>query len=131
VLPGFCGVAPTGRTVIFKRGGSDYSAVALGIALGAAHVELCKADVDGIFDSDPNVDPTARRFDALTHAQALEIARRGGKVLQADSADLARRWCLPLLIKPAFKDADGTRVGWTDEGTHERGSKAGADSFTV
>ena len=114
VVPGFYGAGTTSRIVTFKRGGSDYSAVALGIALGAAHVELCKAEVDGIFDKDPNCDPTARRYSSLSHAHALEIARAGGKVLQADSAELALRANLPLLVRPAFKRGAGTQVGWPE-----------------
>lgn len=111
VVPGFYGAGMTSRIVTFKRGGSDFSAVALGVALRASWVELCKAEVDGIFDKDPNVDPTARPFHMLSHQHALEIARAGGKVLQADSAELALKWSLPLLVKPAFKRGGGTWVG--------------------
>ncbi|QRN95684.1 hypothetical protein JRI60_42635 [Archangium violaceum] len=114
VVPGFYGAGKTSRIATFKRGGSDYSAVALGIALGASHVELCKAETDGIFDKDPNVDPTARRFSVLSHQHALELARAGAKVLQADSAELALRWKLPLIVKPAFARGGGTRIGWPD-----------------
>lgn len=116
VVPGFYGAGTTSRIVTFKRGGSDYSAVALGIALGAGHVELCKAEVDGIFDKNPDLDPTARKCSSLSHQGALEIARAGGKVLQADAAELAMRWNMPLLVKPAFKAGDGTRVGWPAPG---------------
>jgi len=112
IVPGFYGAGTSSRIVTFKRGGSDYSAVALGIALGATHVELCKADVDGIFDKDPNLDSAAEKFDFLSHERALEIARAGGKVLQADSAELALRANMPLVIKPAFMQGSGTWVGW-------------------
>lgn len=111
VVPGFYGAGVTTRIVTFKRGGSDYSAVALGVALHAARVELCKAEVDGIFDKDPNVHASAQLFPWLSHEQALDIARGGGKVLQADSAELALKWNLPLLVKPAFKRDGGTWVG--------------------
>jgi|GEM_PF-2247079 len=114
VVPGFYGAGPKSRIVTFKRGGSDYSAVALGVALGASHVELCKAETDGIFDEDPNVKPTARRFSVLSHQHALELARGGAKVLQADSAELALRWKLPLIVKAAFARGGGTRVGWPE-----------------
>ncbi|MEM9488259.1 MAG: hypothetical protein AAGC55_03885 [Myxococcota bacterium] len=111
VVPGFYGAGASGRVVVFRRGGSDYSAVALGAALGAAHVELCKAEVDGIFDKDPNVYPDARKFDTLSHGHALDIARSGGKVLQVDSAELAMREGIVLCVKPAFDVGPGTWVG--------------------
>lgn len=115
VVPGFYGAGTTSRIVTFKRGGSDFSAVALGVALRASWVELCKAEVDGIFDKDPNLDASARPFVELSHQHALEIARAGGKVLQADSAELALKWGLPLLVKPAFKPGGGTWVGRTGD----------------
>jgi aspartate kinase len=116
VVPGFYGAGTAGRIVTFKRGGSDFSAVALGVALRASWVELCKAEVDGIFDKDPNVDPTAKPFCALSHQHAVDIARAGGKVLQADSAELALKWNLPLLVRPAFKRGGGTWVGQAVDG---------------
>ena len=111
VVPGFYGAGTSTPIVTFKRGGSDFSAVALGVALRASWVELCKAEVDGVFDKDPNVDASARSFIELSHQHALEIARAGGKVLQADSAELALKWSLPLHVKPAFKRGGGTWVG--------------------
>jgi aspartate kinase len=124
VVPGFYGAGTTSRIVTFKRGGSDFSAVALGVALRASWVELCKAEVDGIFDKDPNVDPTARPFTALSHQHALEISRAGGKVLQADSAELAHKWSLPLLVRPAFKRDGGTWVGRVDSLVGERSRRS-------
>ena len=111
VVPGFYGAGTTSRIATFKRGGSDYSAVALGVALNASWVELCKAEVDGIFDRDPNVEPTSRLYSRLSHQDALEIALAGGKVLQADSAALALKWNLALHVRPAFKQQSGTWVG--------------------
>lgn len=111
VVPGFYGAGTASRIVTFKRGGSDYSAVALGVALRASWVELCKAEVDGIYDRDPNIDPSARPFRAMSHQHALDIACAGGKVLQADSAELALKWNLPLRVRPAFQRGGGTWVG--------------------
>jgi aspartate kinase len=113
LLPGFYGAGTTSRVVTFGRGGSDYSAVALGVALGASQVELFKAEVDGIFDKDPNVDPSARQFAALSHEEALAIARGGGKVLQEKSAWLALKWGVPLVVRPAFKQSPGTKIGFS------------------
>ena len=54
VVPGFIGATRDGRLTTLGRGGSDYSAVALGVALHAQRVELCKAEVDGVYDADPH-----------------------------------------------------------------------------
>jgi aspartate kinase len=85
--------------------------VALGVALKAQRVELCKAEVDGVYDVNPHAHRGARRFDALTHAAALRLARAGAKVLQAKAAALARRWALPVLVRPAFGGGPGTLIG--------------------
>ena len=86
IVPGFIGGTRDGRVTTLGRGGSDYSAVALGVALHAARVELCKAEVDGVYDADPQTHGYARRFDTLTYADALRISRSGAKVLQEKAA---------------------------------------------
>jgi aspartate kinase len=110
VVPGFIGRTRDGRVTTLGRGGSDYSAVALGVALGAARVELCKAEVDGVYDADPHTHGHARRFDTLTHAEALRLARSGAKVLQDKAAALAGRWGIPVLVRPAFAAGRGTTI---------------------
>jgi aspartate kinase len=110
VVPGFIGRTRDGRVTTLGRGGSDYSAVALGVALGAERVELCKAEVDGVYDADPHTHGHARRFDTLTHAEALRLARSGAKVLQDKAAALAGRWGIPVLVRPAFAEGRGTTI---------------------
>jgi aspartate kinase len=111
IVPGFIGATHDGRLTTLGRGGSDYSAVALGVALRAQRVELCKAEVDGVYDADPNACNAARRFETLTHAEALQLSRAGAKVLQEKAASLAARWALPVLVRPAFADGPGTTIG--------------------
>ena len=113
VVPGFIGATCDGRLTTLGRGGSDYSAVALGVALHAARVELCKAEVDGVYDADPHTHGGARRFDTLTHAEALRLSRSGAKVLQDKAAALACRWAIPVLVRPAFAEGRGTTIGST------------------
>jgi aspartate kinase len=112
VVPGFVGATEDGRLTTLGRGGSDYSAVALGVALRAERVELHKAEVDGVYTADPHRDAAARRFDSLTHAESLRLARAGGKVLQEKAAALAARWGLPVLVCPAFAPGQGTAIGF-------------------
>jgi aspartokinase len=111
IVPGFIGGTPDGRVTTLGRGGSDYSAVALGVALRAARVELCKAEVDGVYDADPHTHGHARRFDTLTHVEALRLSRSGAKVLQNKAAALAGRWAIPVLVRPAFAEGRGTTIG--------------------
>ena len=110
IVPGFIGATRDGRVTTLGRGGSDYSAVALGVALHAARVELCKAEVDGVYDADPHTHGHARRFDTLTYAEALRLSRSGAKVLQEKAAALAGRWAIPVLVRPAFAEGRGTTI---------------------
>jgi aspartate kinase len=110
IVPGFVGVTSDGRLTTLGRGGSDYTAVALGVALLARRVELCKAEVDGVYTADPHTHPEAQRFDALTHEQAVRLARGGAKVLQGKAADLAQRWQIPILIRSTFGKGRGTSI---------------------
>jgi aspartate kinase len=111
IVPGFIGATAHGRLTTLGRGGSDYSAVALGVALGAARVELYKAEVDGVYNADPQTVPEAQRFERLTHAEALRLACAGSKVLQAKAAALAYDWSMPVYVRPAFAPGPGTAIG--------------------
>jgi aspartate kinase len=113
IVAGFQGVSTKGEITTLGRGGSDTSAVALGVALDAEKVEFFK-DVAGIYPVDPKKDPTALPFERLTHDEAFEIASQGAKVLHPRSIELARSNHLPLHVLP-FEGwqtgAPGTRIG--------------------
>jgi aspartokinase len=115
IVPGFIGGTRDGRVTTLGRGGSDYSAVALGVALHAARVELCKAEVDGVYDADPHTHGHARRFDTLTYEEALRLSRSGAKVLQEKAAALAGLWAISVLVRPAFAEGRGTTIGSRSE----------------
>jgi aspartate kinase len=110
IVPGFIGRTRDGRVTTLGRGGSDYSAVALGVALNAVRVELCKAEVDGVYDVDPHTHSHAHRFDALTHTEALRLSRSGATVIQDKAAALAACWAIPVLVRPAFAEGPGTTI---------------------
>jgi aspartate kinase len=110
IVPGFIGVTSDGRLTTLGRGGSDYTAVALAVALLARRVELCKGEVDGVYDADPHTHPEARRFDSLTHDEAVRMARGGAKVLQGKAAELAQRWQIPILVRSTFGTGRGTAI---------------------
>ena len=110
VVPGFIGATADGRLTTLGRGGSDYTAVAIGSALAARRVELYKAEVDGVYDANPHTHRCARCFDSLTHEEALRLARAGAKVIQEKAAELASRFRLPVVVRPTFGHGKGTEI---------------------
>jgi aspartate kinase len=110
VIAGFQGMhKDTGRITTLGRGGSDTSAVAIAAAIKADRCDIY-TDVDGVYTTDPRIVPKARKLDAITFEEMLELAGVGAKVLQTRSVGLAMRENLPLRVLSAFEDRPGTRV---------------------
>ncbi len=109
IVAGFQGVSKEGEITTLGRGGSDTSAVALGVALDADRVEFFK-DVDGIFEADPKAIPAAKQFSSLDYDQALTIVRGGAKVLHERSLLLAQANGIPLHIRSFLKEEGGTYI---------------------
>ena len=110
IVAGFQGVSQDTKDVTtLGRGGSDTTAVALGVALGA---EVCEiyTDVDGVFTADPRIVPTARHLPVITYEEMLELAAAGAKVLHLRCVEYARRSALPLHVRSSFSDRPGTWV---------------------
>jgi aspartate kinase len=101
IVAGFQGVSRKGEITTLGRGGSDTTAVALGIALGSEKVEFFK-DVQGIFAEDPKVNPTTPLLPSLTYDEALNIVNKGAKVLHARSIHLASLNRLPLHVRSFY-----------------------------
>jgi aspartate kinase len=96
VVSGFQGARHDGETLTLGRGGSDTSAVAIAAALGAVcHVVT---DVAAVCDRDPRLDPAARPFARLTHAELLALVRGGAKVVHPEAARLAAEHAVPLHV---------------------------------
>ena len=109
VIPGFQGMSDDGRLATLGRGGSDTSAVAIAAGVQADRCDIY-TDVDGVYTTDPRIVPKARKLDAITFEEMLELAGVGAKVLQTRSVGLAMRANLPLRVLSAFEDKPGTRV---------------------
>jgi aspartate kinase len=105
IVAGFQGVSRKGEITTLGRGGSDTSAVALGVALQAEKVEFYK-DVSGVYTADPKNDPTAALMRNLDFDEAHEIMSKGAKVLHPRSVMLARNNHLPLQVL-SFHEAKG------------------------
>jgi aspartate kinase len=112
IVAGFQGMSTDGEITTLGRGGSDTTAVALGVALKAEKVEFYK-DVPGIFSDDPKKNGNASFFSELSYEEALHITKKGAKVLHHRSVSLAFKNKLPLHILPfeAFDTAVGTLIG--------------------
>jgi aspartate kinase len=91
------------------RGGSDTTAVALAVALGAARCEI-RTDVDGIFTADPNVVADARRLERVPSAELLEMARHGARVMHPPAVELGAVHGVPILVASSFHEAPGTWI---------------------
>src|SRR5262249_40057065 len=85
------------------RGGSDTSAVALAAALKADEC-LIYTDVDGVYTTDPRVEPDARRLATVTFEEMLEMASLGSKVLQIRSVEFAGKYKVPLRVLSSLTD---------------------------
>jgi aspartate kinase len=113
VVAGFQGVDEGGNITTLGRGGSDTSAVAVAAALGANVCEIY-TDVDGVYTTDPNVCPTARKIDRISFEEMLELASLGAKVLQIRSVEIAMKYNVPIHVRTSFSDAPGTMVTGED-----------------
>ncbi len=111
IVAGFQGVSRKGEITTLGRGGSDTTAVALGVALGASKVEFFK-DVPGVFGEDPKQNPKAQLFEYLSYDEALAIALKGAKVLHSRCIQLAQKNRMPLYVK-SFCDFESSKEAGT------------------
>ena len=114
VVAGFQGVDEHGNITTLGRGGSDTTAVALAAAL---HADECQiyTDVDGVYTTDPRVEPKARKLDRITFEEMLEMASLGSKVLQIRSVEFAGKYKVPLRVLSSFEDGEGTLISLEEE----------------
>ena len=105
VITGFQGVDPEGHITTLGRGGSDTSAVAIAAALKADEC-LIYTDVDGVYTTDPRVVPEARRLNAISFEEMLEMASLGSKVLQIRSVEFAGKYRVPTRVLSSFTPWD-------------------------
>lgn len=113
-VSGFQGVDEEGNITTLGRGGSDTTAVAIAAALKADEC-IIYTDVDGVYTTDPNICPNARKLDKITYEEMLEMASLGAKVLQTRSVEFAQKYNVPLRVKSTFVENEGTLVTKEDE----------------
>ena len=109
LVAGFQGVSTALEVTTLGRGGSDTTAVALAAALGADVCEIY-TDVEGVFTADPRLVPGARKLDAVSYEEMLELSASGAKVLMLRSVEFARNHGVRIHVRSAFSEAPGTWV---------------------
>ena len=123
VVAGFQGIDREGNITTLGRGGSDTSAVAMAAALKADECQIY-TDVDGVYTTDPRIEPRARKLDRITFEEMLEMASLGSKVLQIRAVEFAGKYQVPLRVLSSFRDGDGTLISF-EEGNVEDAKIAG------
>jgi len=118
VVAGFQGVDENGNITTLGRGGSDTTAVALAAALKADECQIF-TDVDGVYTTDPRVEPEARRLERITFEEMLEMASLGSKVLQIRAVEFAGKYNVPLRVLSSFEQGEGTLITYEDEGVEQ------------
>ena len=124
IVAGFQGVNDNNDVTTLGRGGSDTSAVALAVALGADVCEIY-TDVDGIFTADPRIVPAAQCIRHISYEEMLEFAASGSKVLALRCVEYARRFGMPIHVRSSFSHDPGTLVAGSIPGRYGSGTGPG------
>ena len=109
VVAGFQGITEDGVVTTLGRGGSDLTAVAIA---GALKADLCEiyTDVDGVYTTDPRIEPKAKKLNVISYDEMLELASAGAKVLQNRSVELAKKLDVNLVTRSSFNENEGTLI---------------------
>ena len=109
IVPGFQGISEKGDITTIGRGGSDATAVAFAKVFNADSCEIY-TDVDGVFSTDPNKIPVAKKIDKISYDEMLELSSLGAKVMQPSAVQTAMMYNIPLEVRSTFTDRKGTRI---------------------
>jgi aspartate kinase len=118
IVAGFQGINENGDVTTLGRGGSDTTAVALAAVMkhdptgpnnGEVDCEIY-TDVDGVYTTDPRVVPEARKMEAVSYDEMLELASVGASVMHSRSIEFAKKFDVPVQVRSAFSDAEGTWI---------------------
>ena len=109
IIPGFQGVSANGDITTIGRGGSDATAVAVAKIFNTDSCEIY-TDVDGVYSTDPNKIPVAKKIDKISYDEMLELSSLGAKVMQSSAVQTAMMYDIPLEVKSTFTDRKGTKI---------------------
>ena len=109
VIPGFQGISKSGEITSIGRGGSDATAVAIAKIFNTDSCEIY-TDVEGVYSSDPNKIPVAKKINKISYEEMLELSSLGTKVMQSSAVQTAMMYDIPLQVKSTFTNREGTEI---------------------
>ena len=109
IIPGFQGISKSGDITTIGRGGSDATAVAIAKIFDANVCEIY-TDVDGVYTTDPNKIPVAKKIDNISYDEMRELSSLGAKVMQSSAVQTAMMYDIPLEVKSTFSERKGTKI---------------------
>ena len=109
IIPGFQGISKSGDITSIGRGGSDATAVAIAKIFDTDSCEIY-TDVEGVYSSDPNKIPLAKKISKISYEEMLELSSLGAKVMQSSAVQTAMMYDIPLQVKSTFTDRKGTEI---------------------
>ena len=109
IVPGFQGISKDGDVTTIGRGGSDATAVAFAKLFDANSCEIY-TDVDGVYSTDPNKIPVAKKIEKISYDEMLELSSLGAKVMQPSAVQTAMMYDIPLEVRSTFTNRKGTKI---------------------
>lgn len=109
IVAGFQGVSGKRDVTTLGRGGSDTTAVALAVSLGAGVCQIF-TDVEGVYTADPRLVPEARKLKEISYEEMLELATYGARVMHNRAVELGWLYNVPILVASSFSDSPGTII---------------------
>ena len=109
IIPGYQGISSLGEVTTIGRGGSDATAVAIAKIFNTDSCEIY-TDVDGVYSTDPNKIPVAKRIDKISYEEMLELSSLGAKVMQSSAVQTAMMYDIPLHVRSTFTERKGTKI---------------------
>ncbi len=109
VIPGYQGISTNGEATTIGRGGSDATAVAIAKIFNTESCEIY-TDVDGVYSTDPNKIPVAKKIEKISYDEMLELSSLGAKVMQPAAVQTAMMYDIPLEVKSTFTNRQGTKI---------------------
>jgi aspartate kinase len=124
IVAGFQGICEEMDITTLGRGGSDTTGVALAVGLGADTCEIY-SDVDGIYTTDPRIEPNARKLKEINYEEMLELATYGARVMHNRAVELGKVYNMPILVASSTRDVPGTLIHGGTEMVEQRNKVSG------
>ncbi len=109
IIPGYQGISSSGNITTIGRGGSDATAVAVAKIFNSESCEIY-TDVDGVYSTDPNKVPVAKKIEKISYEEMLELSSLGAKVMQSSAVQTAMMYDIPLQVRSTFTERQGTKI---------------------